>query len=79
MPRAKRSRARRPDWTPGRLLDWTGSGHWDHRGPRPCRYCEGPTQLRDSDKKPAHKTCAEAALDQQAEDTQAAYYQQGRP
>lgn len=71
------AKRKRPDWVPGRLLDWTAGSHWDHKGPRPCRYCEQPTQLRDSTKKPAHKTCAEAALDQQAEDAQATYY--GRP
>ncbi|MGA5202723.1 hypothetical protein [Streptomyces variegatus] len=75
MPRRKSSR-KRPEWTPGALLDWTHGPHWDYDRARPCRYCGDPTQLRDSDKKPAHKVCAEAALDQQAEDAAAAYYQQ---
>ncbi|WP_328427828.1 hypothetical protein [Streptomyces sp. NBC_00443] len=75
MPRRKSSR-KRPEWTRGALLDWTTGPHWDYDRARPCRYCDGLTQLRDSDKKPAHKVCAEAALDQQAEDAAAAYYQQ---
>jgi hypothetical protein len=79
VPRRKPSRRTRPEWRPGQLLDWTSGAHWDHRGPWPCRYCGGDTQLRDSDRKAAHKTCAEAALDQQAEDAAAAYYQQRRP
>ena len=78
MPRRKASPRRRPEWTPGALLDWTASKHWDHNGAWPCRYCDGLTQLRDSDRRPAHKTCAEAALDQQAEDAAAAYYDTGR-
>ncbi|MEU6649474.1 hypothetical protein ABZ904_08505 [Streptomyces sp. NPDC046900] len=65
---------RRPDYVPGTLLDWTnGSVHWDYDGPRPCRYCGVPTQLRDSQRKHAHKTCAEDALTQQAAEAAAAY------
>ncbi|MFE6551660.1 hypothetical protein ACFVHS_25115 [Streptomyces sp. NPDC057746] len=49
------------------LLDWSGCGHWADRQ-RPCRYCEAPTHLRDSSRKPAHKVCAEAAVTQQAKE-----------
>ncbi|MEU5979412.1 hypothetical protein [Streptomyces sp. NPDC047315] len=68
--------ARRPAPAPGLLLDWRDSSHW-HRDPRPCRYCQRPTQLRDSRGKPADKVCAEQALAQQAADTAAAYQQTG--
>jgi hypothetical protein len=75
VPRRKSSRRKRPEWTPGSLLDWTDSRHWDYlRGPRPCRYCKNPTQLRDSDGYAAHKTCAERALDEQAREAEAAYF-----
>jgi hypothetical protein len=73
VPPRKRPR-RRPEWTPGGLLDWGGPGHWDYDHARPCRYCGGLTQLRDSDRKPAHKTCAETALDEQAREAEAAYF-----
>jgi hypothetical protein len=79
VPRRKTSPRRRPEWTPGSLLDWTTGPHWDYDRAWPCRYCGGRTQLRDSDKRAAHKVCAEAALDQQAEEAAAAYYQTGRP
>lgn len=61
-------RRRRPPKGPARepppsgLLDWTDAQHWDYRGPKPCRYCDGPTQLRDGKGKAAHKVCAEQAL-----------------
>lgn len=57
---------------PPPLLDWQDSSHWS-RNAKPCRYCTRPTHLRDSKRSPAHKTCAEQALAQQAEDTAAAY------
>ncbi|GGQ48604.1 hypothetical protein [Streptomyces asoensis] len=66
-----------PAYVPGQLLDWRDSSHWDYDGPRPCRYCEQPTQLRDSHGSHAHKVCAEDALTQQARDAQAAYHQNG--
>ncbi|MFJ4649502.1 hypothetical protein ACIP6Q_39210 [Streptomyces bobili] len=66
-----------PEYRPGQLLNWTRSSHWDYSGPRPCRYCEQPTQLRDSHGSPAHKTCAEEALATQAREAQAAYHQNG--
>lgn len=67
-----------PAYTPGTLLDWTDSSHWDYEGPHPCRYCGIPTQLRDSKRSPAHKTCAEEALAIQAAETAAAYHQNGQ-
>jgi len=76
--RRRRAPPAEPEYRPGQLLDWTDSSHWDHTGPRPCRYCDGPTQLRDSKRSPAHKTCAEAALAQQAAEAAAAY-QNGTP
>lgn len=57
---------------PAPLLDWRDSSHWSHT-PKPCRYCGHPTNLRDSKRSPAHKTCAEAALAQQAADAADAY------
>lgn len=54
------------------LLDWRDSSHWS-RTEKPCRYCGTPTYLRDSKRSPAHKTCAEAALAQQAADAAEAY------
>lgn len=54
------------------LLDWRDSSHWSHVE-KPCRYCAGPTQLRDSKRKPAHKTCAEQALATQAAEAADAY------
>lgn len=58
---------------PPRLLDWNDSSHWDYTGPQPCRYCGKPTQLRDSKRSPAHKTCAEAALARQAVEAAGSY------
>lgn len=54
------------------LLDWRDSSHWS-RTPKPCRYCGKDAYTRDSRRSPAHKTCAEQALAQQAADTAAAY------
>ncbi|MFE0376220.1 hypothetical protein ACFW1M_11655 [Streptomyces inhibens] len=61
--------ARRPK---APLLDWRDSSHWSSQ-PKPCRYCGFATQLRDSKRKPAHKSCAEEALAQQAADAADAY------
>ncbi|MER5882680.1 hypothetical protein ABT160_02510 [Streptomyces sp. NPDC001941] len=58
----RRTPAERP-FTGG--LDWSDSSHWSPRL-RPCRYCGGLTNLRDSRRSPAHKVCAEAALARQA-------------
>ncbi|MCI3271429.1 hypothetical protein [Streptomyces cylindrosporus] len=54
------------------LLDWRDSSHWSQIA-KPCRYCEEPTQMRDSKYKPAHKLCAERALAQQAAEAADAY------
>lgn len=61
-----------PTYTPGTLLDWTDHAHWSWLE-KPCRYCEQPTQLRDSKRRPAHKTCAERALAEQAYEAADAY------
>lgn len=66
-----------PVYVPGALLDWTDSQHWDYTGPQPCRYCEKPTQLRDSKGSHAHKTCAETALARQHAEAADAYQQNG--
>lgn len=59
-----------PDPPP--LLDWRDPAHWSWT-PRPCRYCGKDTQLRDSKRKPAHKSCAEEALARQAAEAAEAY------
>jgi hypothetical protein len=65
----------RPELPTSGLLDWTNSRHWSLQV-RPCRYCQEPTNLRDSFRKPAHKTCAEAAIADQVRDQAAAYQNQ---
>lgn len=67
---------RAPPPVPGQLLDWTDSRHWA-RTQAPCRYCRRPTFLRDDDRLPADKVCAEAAL-QACSSRTAATYQNGR-
>lgn len=62
---------------PGALLNWNDSKHWDYTGPKLCRYCETPTQMRDSHGSPAHKSCAEDALATQAAEAADAYQQNG--
>ncbi len=75
MPRSKNSRKpSRPDRPV--LLDWSHRDHWASRE-RPCRYCEQPTHLRDSSRKPAHKVCAEAAVIQQASEYAEAWRTKG--
>lgn len=71
-----RKRRRAPPPTPGGLLDWRDAAHWSWTE-KACRYCGRPTNLRDSRRSPAHKTCAEAALAQQAADTVEAYENEG--
>lgn len=66
-------------YTPGQLLDWTDTSHWDYSGPQPCRYCGKPTQLRDSHGSHAHKTCAEDALARQAAEAADAYQKGQHP
>lgn len=54
------------------LLDWRAASHWSNTA-RPCRYCQRPTHLRDSKRKPSHKTCAEQALARQTAEAEDAY------
>lgn len=70
------ARRPRPQPPPGGLLDWGDSSHWSSIR-KPCRFCGRPTNLRDDHGKACEKTCAEAALAQQAADTGAAYQQNG--
>jgi hypothetical protein len=57
MARAKRPAL--PDLPSSGVLDWSDAKrHWHFRL-RPCRYCKGPTSLRDEEGRPSHKTCAE--------------------
>lgn len=44
-------------------LDWRPARHWGGGKTLPCRYCGKPALLRDESGEPAHKVCAEAALD----------------
>lgn len=64
------SPAREPPRAP--VLDWRSQAHWSWT-PKPCRYCGRDTNLRDSKRKPAHKTCAEEAIAQQVADAADAY------
>lgn len=59
-------------YVPGQLLDWTHPSHWSWEQ-APCRYCGKPTNLRDSKHSPAHKTCAETALERQHVEAADAY------
>lgn len=61
-----------PEPPPAGGLDWRDASHWSYEA-RPCRYCGKPTNLRDSKRSPAHKTCAEAALAEQAAEAAEAY------
>jgi hypothetical protein len=45
----------------GPHLDWRDSSHYSAIDAA-CRYCGGPTRLRDEVGRPAHKVCAEAQL-----------------
>lgn len=63
-----------PDPPP--VLDWRDPSHWSWTQ-KQCRYCPEMTNLRDSKGKPAHKTCAEQALAQQAAEQADAYHQEG--
>lgn len=49
----------------GVILNWRHPGHWLEI-PKVCGYCGWLTHLRDSKGRPAHKVCAERALEQQA-------------
>lgn len=63
MAKGSRPRLQRPELPPGGLLNWNSSDHWSSN-PAPCRYCGRMTNLRDSRRHPAHKTCAEDAVRQ---------------
>jgi hypothetical protein len=54
------------------VLDWRDSSHWSWVE-KPCRYCGKRTQMRDSNRSPAHKLCAEEALRVQAAEATEAY------
>ncbi|MFF2951801.1 hypothetical protein ACFVVU_10740 [Kitasatospora sp. NPDC057965] len=42
-------------------LDWRDASHYDRTRTLPCRWCGKPTPLRDDQRKPSHKVCAENA------------------
>ncbi|MGC0317528.1 hypothetical protein QBC98_006035 [Kitasatospora acidiphila] len=42
-------------------LDWHDSAHFDRTRDLPCRWCGRPTPLRDDQRRPSHKVCAESA------------------
>jgi len=44
-------------------LDWSDPRHWRAGTAQPCRYCQQWTPLLDSAGRPAHKLCAEKAID----------------
>lgn len=54
------------------VLDWRDASHWSWTE-KPCRYCGELTQMRDSNRSPAHKLCAEEALRVQAAEAADAY------
>ncbi|MFJ5922728.1 hypothetical protein ACIQF6_08985 [Kitasatospora sp. NPDC092948] len=43
-------------------LDWRDARHYDRTRTLSCRWCGHPTPLRDEQRRPAHKVCAEAAM-----------------
>lgn len=59
-----------PDPPP--LLDWRDPSHWSWTA-KDCRYCGRPTNLRDSKRSPAHKSCAEEAIARQAAEAAESY------
>lgn len=44
-------------------LDWHDAQHFDRIRDLPCRWCGKPTPLRDDQRRPAHKVCAEQHID----------------
>jgi hypothetical protein len=44
------------------VLDWRDQSHWAPL-PKPCRYCQKPTNLIDDRGVHMHKVCHEAALE----------------
>lgn len=61
---------------PGGLLDWRDPKHHSSEG-RPCRYCGGPTHMRDETGKPADKVCAERVYAEILQVAVAAHTRQG--
>jgi hypothetical protein len=62
-----------PPNAPARVgLDWRDARHWSDRAGK-CRHCGQETHLRDEDRKPSHKTCAEAARAREIADQVTAY------
>lgn len=45
----------------GLCLDWRAPWHWAALA-RPCVHCHAPTHLRDDDRRPSCKVCAEGVL-----------------
>lgn len=43
------------------VLAWADRSHWATQA-KPCRHCKELTHLRDDDRLPSHKVCAEQAL-----------------
>lgn len=72
---ARKQRPPQAEYQPGQLLDWRSPTHWSWDD-LPCRYCGLDTPLRDSKGKPAHKVCAEKALEQQLAEAAEAYGRQ---
>ena len=42
-------------------LDWRDTRHYDRTRLLACRWCGRPTPLRDEQRRPSHKVCAENA------------------
>ncbi|MFE0460491.1 bifunctional DNA primase/polymerase [Kitasatospora sp. NPDC058965] len=51
------------------LLDWRDAKHFDPYRDLPCRWCGKPTPLRDEQRRPSHKVCAEQHLTDQQPST----------
>ncbi|GGV04278.1 hypothetical protein GCM10010495_14990 [Kitasatospora herbaricolor] len=43
-------------------LDWRDARHFDRTRDLPCHWCRRPTPLRDDQRRPSHKVCAENAM-----------------
>ncbi|MDX2645067.1 hypothetical protein PV341_16140 [Streptomyces sp. PA03-1a] len=61
----------------GVVLNWKSWDHWSDLQ-KPCRYCGGLTNLRDSKRKPAHKVCAEEAIARQIAEQAESYENERR-
>ena len=49
----------------GVTLDWSDPIHWKNDELADCRLCHTPTQYRDGQDRPFHKSCAEKLLAEQ--------------